>query len=131
MTECIGCVYANKHGWENQPKCEITGDAAVSRCAYYRPSCPTCKQPMTDYINLGWTCDHCEHVRTTTTLERRATMKTYYVLEFTGRGFRAVETSDERGWDMDGVEHNAVIWDFGHRRAAFDIETGEYLGEYR
>ena len=26
-------------------------------------------------------------------------MKTYYVLEFTGRGFCAVETSNERGWD--------------------------------
>ena len=63
MTECIGCVYANKHGWENQPKCEITGDAAVSRCAYYRPSCKDCGTPMVNYIDFGWTCDHCEEAR--------------------------------------------------------------------
>ena len=129
MTECIGCVYANRQGWENQPKCEITGDAAVSRCAYYRPSCPTCKQPMTDYINLGWTCDHCEHVRTTTTLERRATME---ISEKCAQELPAGKfVRFEAVKDMDGVGHNAVIWDFGHRRAAFDIETGEYLGEYR
>lgn len=33
--------------------------------------------------------------------------------------------------DMNGDDHNAVIWAFDFRSAAFDVETGEYLGEMR
>ena len=54
---------------------------------------------MVNYIDFRWTCDHCETnaspLNETALRQQCRTlkgdiMKTYYVLEFTGRGFCAV-----------------------------------------
>ena len=54
---CDNCTYANK------TRCTLHNiNLPDVACAYYRAECP-CGRPMVNYIDFGWTCDHCEEAR--------------------------------------------------------------------
>ena len=54
-TDCKDCTY-------NAAGLCLVGYSKPSRCAYYRPACPDCKRPMTDY-GRGFECEPCEYAR--------------------------------------------------------------------
>lgn len=58
---CDNCIYNRADGTCGFTR-EIIRGVHVETCTYCRPSC-NCGRPMTNYIDLGWTCDHCEEAR--------------------------------------------------------------------